>query len=82
VGLTRLGRTTQDRFLIAQGILAPFEEREPERWREPARVRERLRVMQLIHPSGMGRAFHVSVFGKGVVPIPHLSGLEDPFARP
>jgi len=82
LGLAKLGRTTQDRFLIAQGILAPFEEADPDRWRDPARVRERLQVLQLIHPSGMGRTFHVSVFSKGIPPVPRLSGLEDPFARP
>jgi len=82
LGLVKLGRTTQDRFLIAHGILAPFEEQDPDRWREPARVRERLQVLQLIHPTGMGRIFHVSVFSKGVLPVPRLSGLEDPFARP
>ena len=31
-----LGRTTQDRFLIANGILEEFDAEEPARWREPA----------------------------------------------
>jgi SAM-dependent MidA family methyltransferase len=80
-GFTVLGRTTQDRFLIAHGILAPFDEPDADRWNDPERVRERLRILQLIHPAGMGRIFHVIVLVKGVEPRPMITGLVDPFAR-
>jgi SAM-dependent MidA family methyltransferase len=80
LGLVVLGRTTQDRFLIAHGILAPFDERDSDRWNDPARVRERLRILQLIHPAGMGRTFHVVVLAKGVDTGARITGLEDPFA--
>lgn len=79
-GLEVLGLTTQDRFLIANGILRHFEDGDPERWGDPARVRARLRAMQLIHPDAMGRAFKVLILSKGVAPRPALAGLEDPFA--
>ncbi len=78
-GLDLLGLTTQDRFLIANGALAPFEETDDARWREPARVRERLRVLQLVHPDGMGRIFKVLALSKNVRPLPRLHGLADPF---
>ncbi len=81
IGFAKLGRTTQDRFLIALDILAPFEERDPQRWRDPARVRERLQILQLIHPTGMGRIFHVTLLSRGIEPVPRLSGLSDPFRR-
>jgi SAM-dependent MidA family methyltransferase len=80
-GLAVLGRTSQDRFLIAHGILAPFDEPDAGRWNDPEKVRERLRILQLIHPEGMGRVFHVIVLAKGVEPLPKITGLEDPFAR-
>ncbi len=79
-GLQVVGRTTQDRFLIANGILERFEG-SPERWGEPARVRGRLQAMQLLHPLGMGRAFHVLVLAKGLDAMPSLAGLVDPFRR-
>jgi len=81
LGLAVLGRTTQDRFLIAHGILAPFDERDADRWNDPARVQERLRILQLIHPAGMGRTFHVVILAKGVNPRAEITGLQDPFAR-
>lgn len=77
-GLVPLGLTTQDRFLIANGILRHFEEGAGE-WNDPARVRARLRAMQLIHPDGMGRIFKVLVLSKGIDPPPALAGLRDPF---
>lgn len=78
-GLDLLGLTTQDRFLIANGALVPFEETDDARWRDPAQVRERLRVLQLVHPDGMGRVFKVLVLSKNVRPLPRLGGLADPF---
>jgi SAM-dependent MidA family methyltransferase len=79
-GLEVVGRTTQDRFLIAHRILEPFDEPDAARWSDPVRVRERLRIRQLIHPQGMGRMFHVLVLSKDVRPRPDLTGLRDPFA--
>jgi SAM-dependent MidA family methyltransferase len=81
LGFTVLGRTTQDRFLISHGILAPFDEQDTGRWHDPEKVRERLRIVQLIHPAGMGRIFHVVVLSKGIEPLPGIKGLEDPFGR-
>lgn len=80
-GMDVLGLTTQDRFLIANGILARFEEGDPALWGDPARVRRRLHAMQLIHPQGMGRVFRVLVLAKGFERPPRLAGLVDPFGR-
>jgi len=80
-GLRPLGLTTQDRFLIANGILETFESAEGDRIHDPARVKRRLQAMQLIHPEGMGRRFKVLVLSKGWEPAPRLEGLRDPFAR-
>jgi len=78
-GLTVLGCTTQDRFLIQNGILEAFEAGDGA-WAGADRVRGRLRAMQLLHPSGMGRAFRVLMFSKGLGPL-ELAGLADPFGR-
>ncbi len=80
-GFTPVGWTTQDRFLIANGILERFDQPDDDAWREPARVKGRLQAMQLIHPHGMGRAFGVHVFARGLDRTPRLAGLVDPFAR-
>lgn len=80
-GLSVLGRTTQDRFLIALGLLERFDANDEAAWRDPERVRRRLQAMQLIHPDGMGRTFKVLLLSRGVVPAPRLRGLEDPFRR-
>jgi SAM-dependent MidA family methyltransferase len=80
-GLTWLGATTQDRFLIANGILEVFEAEDAAAWRDPGRVRDRTRAMRLIHPDGMGRAFRVALLAKGLAGEPALRGLEDPFRR-
>lgn len=79
LGMTVLGRTTQERFLIANGILKCFDDENPESWGDPRNVKERLRVKQLVHPSGMGRAFEVLMLSKGCDPPPALRGLNDPF---
>ena len=78
-GLTVLGSTTQDRFLINNGILDCFEPTTTERWNDPREVRRRLQAMQLIHPQGMGRRFTVIVLSKNCDRGPTLAGLRDPF---
>jgi SAM-dependent MidA family methyltransferase len=80
-GLRVLGMTTQDRFLIANGILAEFDQPDPADAYDPRQVKRRLQAMQLIHPEGMGRSFKVLLLSKGCDPPPDLSGLRDPFAR-
>ena len=76
-GLRVLGLTTQDRFLISNGILDAFRPDDPARLHDPGRVKLRLQAMQLIHPSGMGRRFKVLALAKGCDPV--LTGLRDPF---
>ena len=76
-----LGLTTQDRFLVANGVLEEFEQPDLETARDPRRVKRRLQAMQLIHPAGMGRTFKVLMLSKGCDPPPHPSGLDDPFSR-
>ena len=76
--LTPLGTTTQDRFLIANGLLDGIDGEE----NDARAVRRRLRAKQLIHPDGMGRAFKVALFAKGFDAPPVLTGLKDPFSRP
>jgi SAM-dependent MidA family methyltransferase len=78
LGLETLGFTTQDRFLIANGILDAFRPDEPDRLHDPRRVKARLQALQLIHPDGMGRRFKVLALAKGC--RPDLDGLRDPFA--
>lgn len=78
-GLEVLGLTTQDRFLIGNGIMEYFEQKDGASVHDPRRVKERLQAMQLIHPMGMGRIFKVLVLSKGCQPPPALSGLDDPF---
>src|SRR5262249_14654446 len=78
-GFRVLGRTTQDRFLIANGILERFEEQDPDAWRSPSRVRARLEAKQLLDARGMGRVFHVLVLAKDLDGAPDLKGLRDPF---
>ena len=75
-GWHSLGLTTQDRFLIGNGILDAFDAADIEESRDPQKVRERRRVMQLIHPEGMGRAFRVLLLCKGSPPPETLSGLQ------
>jgi SAM-dependent MidA family methyltransferase len=81
-GLRPLGSTTQDRFLVANGILEAFQEGDAASWSDPARVKRRLQAKQLIHPETMGRAFRVWVASKGLPEPPALRGLRDPFAGP
>jgi SAM-dependent MidA family methyltransferase len=79
LGLDRLVLTTQDRFLISNGILEAFDPGE-DAGRPGARtVKRRLQAMQLIHPEGMGRIFKVLALSKGIEPPPELAGLRDPF---
>jgi peptide-methionine (R)-S-oxide reductase len=81
LGLDVLGRTTQDRFLVANGILDCFDVTSDAEYRDPRRVKERLQARQLIDPSGMGRRFQVLLLSKGRDPAPSLTGLLDPFSR-
>lgn len=78
LGLYVAGVTTQDRFLIANGILDGLD---TEDGGPVAATKRRLQAKQLIHPDGMGRTFKVAVLTKGMEPPPILRGLEDPFAR-
>ena len=80
-GWRLLGRTTQDRFLIANGILEDFEEMDERTYHDPRGIRARQGIKRLIHPTGMGRMFQIWVFGKGLEGEPELTGLADPFAR-
>lgn len=77
-GLVPLGVTTQDRFLIANGLLDGLDDG----GHDARSVRRRLRAKLLIHPDGMGRAFKVAIFAKGCDPPPALTGLKDPFESP
>jgi SAM-dependent MidA family methyltransferase len=77
-GLRSMGRTTQDRFLLANGILERFTEA-PETWGSVMQVARRRAALQLLHPDGMGRRFHVVFLGKGEVGEAPLRGLTDPF---
>lgn len=79
-GLALLGLTTQDRFLIAHGVLEPFTDPRVAHG-DPRQVRRRLRALQLVHPEAMGRRFKVLLLAKGLDPAPALGGLDDPFAR-
>ncbi len=75
-GLLWLGTTTQDRFLVANGILDGLDAEPNE---GVAAVKRRLQVKQLIHPDGMGRTFKVAAFAKGLDAGVRLSGLRDVF---
>jgi len=81
-GWRQLAMTTQDRFLIANGILEGLEARNESELRDPDMVRRRMLAKQLIHPEGMGRMFQVMVLYKGEGEPPQLEGLVDPFRAP
>ena len=78
-GLEVLGLTTQDRFLVANGLLSTFLDDEAS-WRSPRRVKARLQAKTLMHPEAMGRRFKVLVLGRGLPPDARLRGLADPYA--
>jgi SAM-dependent MidA family methyltransferase len=80
-GWRTVGHTTQDRFLIANGVLEQFDEIDDEAYHDPAGIEARWRIKQLIQPGGMGRRFQVWIFCKGFAENPVLLGLADPFAR-
>ncbi len=80
-GWRSLALTTQDRFLVANGILDRFKVRDEADWRDPGSVERRMKAMQLIHPEGMGRMFQVLVLYRGEGEPPDLDGLADPFGR-
>jgi SAM-dependent MidA family methyltransferase len=77
LGLGVSGITTQDRFLIANGILDDLDGAEGG---AVVATKRRLQAKQLIHPDGMGRTFKVVVLTKGLDPVPITRGLRDPFA--
>jgi SAM-dependent MidA family methyltransferase len=77
LGLHVAGITTQDRFLIANGILDGLD---TDDGGPVVATKRRLQAKQLIHPEGMGRTFKVAVLAKGMEPPPVLRGLVDPFA--
>jgi len=68
LGLRSLLFTTQDRFLLASGILEGIPEDG-----SPRSVKRRLQVKQLVHPEGMGRIFKVLLLAKGLDAPPALS---------
>jgi SAM-dependent MidA family methyltransferase len=78
LGLHVAGITTQDRFLLANGILDGLDTDEGG---PVVATKRRLQAKQLIHPEGMGRTFKVAVLAKRMEPLPVLRGLVDPFAR-
>ncbi len=75
LGLRTAGITTQDRFLIGNGILDDLDAEGPGTL---AATKRRLQVKQLIHPQGMGTIFKVAVFTKGMEPTPALRGFREP----
>jgi SAM-dependent MidA family methyltransferase len=77
LGWKKLVFTTQDRFLVANGLLQVFEARDMSEATDVEAIKARLQAMTLIHPHAMGRRFKVMVLAKGVEP--ELNGLEDPF---
>jgi SAM-dependent MidA family methyltransferase len=76
LGLHVAGSTTQDRFLIANGIL---DDLDAESQGPLAATKRRLQAKQLIHPQGMGTTFKVVVLTKGMRPDLVVRGLRDPF---
>jgi len=78
-GLDVLGFTTQDRFLLSNGLADVFEDQRADDLHNPSKALARQQAMQLIHPDGMGRTFKVMLLAKGCSPT-GLSGLIDPFA--
>jgi SAM-dependent MidA family methyltransferase len=70
-GLTMVGRATQERFLLAHGILDGLDDAGDD---DREAVKRRLQAKQLLHPLGMGRAFTVVLFSKGLGSAPALPG--------
>jgi SAM-dependent MidA family methyltransferase len=81
LGLVPLGLVTQDRFLIANGILDAFAQPDEVARHDPRRVKRRLQALQLIHPQAMGRRFKVLALAKNCAPGMTLDGMRDPFER-
>jgi SAM-dependent MidA family methyltransferase len=79
LGLQVVGRTTQDRFLLANGLVELFESSDARRPPGARTIQQRRLAMQLIHPHAMGRRFQVLVLCKGLEHPPALRGLRDPF---
>jgi SAM-dependent MidA family methyltransferase len=64
-GLRTVEISTQEKFLLANGILDGLDSEEGG---PLAATKRRLQAKQLIHPLGMGTIFKVAVFAKGVDP--------------
>lgn len=78
-GLTWAGRTTQDRFLLALGILEDLVMPGPEEEISAEEATRRLAARALVLPgAGGGKRFEVVGFVKGCQP--ELRGFQDLFA--
>jgi SAM-dependent MidA family methyltransferase len=75
-GLALLGITTQDRFLIANGILDGLDTDDDG---PVSATKRRLQAKQLIHPHGMGTIFKVAVLAKGMETGTVVRGVGAPF---
>ena len=75
-GLSVSGITTQDRFLVANGILEGLDSDDDG---PVGSTKRRAEVKQLIHPNGMGTMFKVAVLTKGLAPGTLVRGVGDPF---
>lgn len=79
-GFQRAGRTTQDRFLLALGLLDDLTPTGDPLQESPAACAQRLAARALILPgAGGGRRFEAALFVKGIAA--DLRGLSDPFAQ-
>ncbi len=74
-GLARTGLVSQAQFLLALGRKNELADVYDEGQSEVDRIRARLLLKNLIHPEGMGEAFHVFIQHKGVEGA-RLTGLE------
>jgi SAM-dependent MidA family methyltransferase len=79
LGWTVAGCTTQDRFLIAGGLIDDLDELAAADDPTPAAVTRRLAGTRLLQPS-MGRGFRVLTLCRGVAMEPPLLAQKDPLA--
>ncbi len=73
-GLETIGVTSQGHFLLALASQNEFADLYGNERSEIGRLRAHLLFKNLIHPEGMGEAFHVLIQRKGLA-VPHLTGL-------
>jgi SAM-dependent MidA family methyltransferase len=77
-GLDLAGRTTQDKFLLALGIVEDMLAPEDPALDTPAALARRLAARSLVMPgAGGGKRFEAACFVRGIAP--DLRGLADPF---